>query len=182
MSAANWPVRVPVKVMTTKLSPTEKVQLNQSDVISFHSYDNLDGVKRWVANLRKHGRPLICTEYLARGNGSNFDTILPLLKKERVAAYNWGLVMGKTQTHLPWDSWKKPYVDREPEVHVRGIDEDGLALVVGHLEAECLGLLDHRRTSSLSTAARSRLPKRVPDSTACSASARATQTTAMNSR
>ena len=27
-----------------------------------------------------------------------------------------GLVMGKTQTHLPWDSWQKPYTDREPEV------------------------------------------------------------------
>ena len=29
---------------------------------------------------------------------------------------NWGLVQGKTQTHLPWDSWKQPYTNREPTV------------------------------------------------------------------
>ena len=23
---------------------------------------------------------------------------------------------GKAQTHLPWDSWQKPYVGREPSV------------------------------------------------------------------
>ena len=39
-----------------------------------------------------------------------------LAKKHNVAAYNWGLVAGKTQTHLPWDSWQRPYTDREPPV------------------------------------------------------------------
>ena len=33
-----------------------------------------------------------------------------------MAAINWGFVAGKTQTHLPWDSWQKPYVGREPSV------------------------------------------------------------------
>jgi hypothetical protein len=32
-----------------------------------------------------------------------------------VGMYNWGFVVGKTQTHLPWDSWQRPYVDREPD-------------------------------------------------------------------
>ena len=36
--------------------------------------------------------------------------------RHNVAAINWGLVAGKTQTFLPWDSWKRPYVDREPAV------------------------------------------------------------------
>jgi len=40
--------------------------------------------------------------------------ILPVAKKHRVAAINWGLVVGKTQTNLPWDSWQKPYTDRQP--------------------------------------------------------------------
>jgi hypothetical protein len=31
-----------------------------------------------------------------------------------VAAINWGLVAGKTQTYLPWDSWQHPYTDHEP--------------------------------------------------------------------
>jgi hypothetical protein len=53
---------------------------------------------------------------MARGNGSTFEGSLPIAKKYNVAAYNWGLVIGKTQTHLPWDSWKQPYTDREPPV------------------------------------------------------------------
>ena len=63
------------------------------------------------------GRPLICTEYMARGVGSKFQTHLPIAKQEKVGMMNWGFVAGKTQTYLPWDSWQKPYVDgREPTV------------------------------------------------------------------
>jgi hypothetical protein len=46
---------------------------------------------------------------------------LPLAKKLHIAAYNWGLVNGKTQTHLPWDSWEKPYRNREPELWFQDI-------------------------------------------------------------
>jgi len=35
---------------------------------------------------------------------------LPIAKKYNVGAVNWGLVAGKTQTYLPWDSWQRPYV------------------------------------------------------------------------
>lgn len=59
--------------------------------------------------LKEHGRPLLCTEYLARRPGSTFQAILPYFKQERIAAYNWGAVAGKTQTIYPWDSWQKPY-------------------------------------------------------------------------
>ena len=31
------------------------------------------------------------------------------LKEQKVAAYNWGFVDGKTQTIYPWDSWEKQY-------------------------------------------------------------------------
>jgi hypothetical protein len=47
---------------------------------------------------------------------STFEGILPIAKKYKVAAYNWGLVAGKTQTWLPWDSWQHPYTDRQPPV------------------------------------------------------------------
>ena len=66
--------------------------------------------------LKRFGRPILCTEYMARGNKSTFEGILPVAKKYKVAAINWGLVAGKTQTWLPWDSWEKPYVGREPAV------------------------------------------------------------------
>jgi hypothetical protein len=91
-----------------------QVQIEQSDVISFHSYDPADGFERRVLQLKRYGRPVLCTEYMARPKGSTFDTILPLAKKYGVAAINWGLVAGKTQTFLPWDSWQRPYVTKEP--------------------------------------------------------------------
>ena len=35
-------------------------------------------------------------------------------QEQRVAAYNWGLVAGKTQTVYPWDSWKTTYTNEPP--------------------------------------------------------------------
>ena len=100
-----------------KLSPMERIQLEHSDVISFHNYDSgAEFEKRIVWLAAAYRRPILCTEYMARGNGSTFQGSLPIAKKHKVAAINWGFVAGKTQTYLPWDSWQKPYVDREPAI------------------------------------------------------------------
>lgn len=97
-----------------KLNPTERVQLGQSDVISFHNYNNLDQLKPCIENLQRYDRPLICTEYMSRGNDSKFDPNLGFLKQHGVSAYNWGLVNGKTQTIYPWDSWTRRYTGEPP--------------------------------------------------------------------
>ncbi len=99
-----------------KLSPMERVQLEHSDVISFHNYDKPAEFEKRIQWLQRFHRPILCTEYMARGNGSTFDGSLPIAKKYQVAAINWGFVAGKTQTYLPWDSWQKPYVERQPTV------------------------------------------------------------------
>jgi hypothetical protein len=99
-----------------KMSPVAKIQLAESDVITFHNYSWPEVFEARVKELRPLGRPVICTEYMARGAGSTFDTILPLAKKLNVGAINWGLVAGKTQTYLPWDSWQHPYVLSQPTV------------------------------------------------------------------
>jgi len=99
-----------------KLEPMAKVQIEMSDILSFHNYGKPDEFKERVASLEQYHRPIICTEFMARKNGSTFQGILPIAKKYRVGAINWGLVAGKTQTYLPWDSWEHPYTDREPEV------------------------------------------------------------------
>jgi len=90
--------------------------LELSDVISFHNYSQPEDFEKHVVWLQAYRRPILCTEYMARGNESTFQGILPIAKKYKVAAINWGLVAGKTQTWLPWDSWQKPYVGREPAV------------------------------------------------------------------
>jgi len=92
------------------------MQIEESDVISFHNYGWPEEFEQRVQWLLPFHRPLICTEYMARGAGSTFDTILPIAKKYRVAAINWGFVAGKTQTYLPWDSWQRPYVLEQPTV------------------------------------------------------------------
>ena len=99
-----------------KLGAMERAQLELSDVISFHNYDSPTELEKRIKWLLHYNRPLICTEYMARGNGSFFMGSLPVFKRYNIAAINWGLVQGKAQTHLPWDSWEHPYVDREPAI------------------------------------------------------------------
>ena len=99
-----------------KEGETTKIQLSESDVITFHDYNWPEKFSARIQELRPLHRPLICTEYMARGNGSTFDGTLPIGKAEHVALINWGFVAGKTQTYLPWDSWEKPYVLSQPTI------------------------------------------------------------------
>lgn len=92
-------------------SATCQIQLDNSDVISFHSYAKPAEFDERIDELTSHERPILCTEYLARSYGSTVEGVLPIAKKRQVGAYNWGLVAGKTQTYLPWDSWNRPYAE-----------------------------------------------------------------------
>jgi hypothetical protein len=96
------------------MTPVAQIQIQQSDVISFHDYGWPETFEAHVKMLEQYHRPLICTEYMARNIGSTFDTVLPIAKREHVGAINWGLVAGKSQTWIPWDSWQRPYVSDEP--------------------------------------------------------------------
>ena len=91
-----------------------RIQIEQSDVISFHNYGWPEDFEAHVKMLQQFHRPLICTEYMARNVGSTFDTILPIAKRYHVGAINWGFVAGKSQTWIPWDSWQRPYVTVQP--------------------------------------------------------------------
>ena len=93
-----------------KNPPIFRAMIAHSDIITFHNYGPVDDMAREVAELKAaFNRPILCTEYMARGNGSTFDPILGDLVKAGVGAFNWGLVDGKSQTIYPWDSWKKLY-------------------------------------------------------------------------
>ncbi len=78
-------------------------QLINSDIITYHCYSNEQENKGLIDMLKKHKRPLICTEYMARKNESRFENIMPLLKENKVGAINWGFVAGKTNTIFAWD-------------------------------------------------------------------------------
>jgi hypothetical protein len=79
-------------------------QVANSDILTYHDYEDADWHKRVIQLLKMHGRPMICTEYMARTRNSMFSTVLPLLKEKKVGAINWGLVAGKSNTIYAWDT------------------------------------------------------------------------------
>jgi hypothetical protein len=98
-----------------KLYPIKQTQLANSDVISYHCYGDAESMKLCIERLGTFGRPLLCTEYMARPNKSVFEPHLDIMRSSKVAAYMWGFVNGKSQTVYPWDSWQKKYTS-EPEL------------------------------------------------------------------
>ncbi len=79
-------------------------QIQNSDVITYHDYEEPQWHQRVIELLKTTGRPLICTEYMARTRNSRFSNVLPLLKNQNVGAINWGLVAGKSNTIYAWDT------------------------------------------------------------------------------
>lgn len=89
------------------------MSLFYSDVTSFHHYWDVPGLEKVITRCKAYQRPVICTEYMARTAGSTFETHLPVLKKHRIGAINWGLVSGRSNTIFPWGS---PEFSPEPAV------------------------------------------------------------------
>lgn len=81
-----------------------KIQLDRSDVVTFHNYSDAGSLTAQIASLKAEGRPVICTEWMARTNNSKVLTHLSIFKDAGVAAINWGLVSGKSNTIFPWGS------------------------------------------------------------------------------
>ena len=80
----------------------DRTALSLSDVVTFHAYNDVDHVRGYIDHLSQHGRPMICTEWMARGVGSRIDDQLDLFRRSDVGCIQWGLVAGRTQTNLPW--------------------------------------------------------------------------------
>ena len=98
-----------------KLTSISKFMLENSDIITFHTYETPEVPPRQIEYLESFGRPILCTEYLARSRENTFENLLPLFKEHDIGAYNWGFVSGKTNTIYPWDSWNIEYT-AEPEL------------------------------------------------------------------
>jgi hypothetical protein len=92
-------------------STLNRVLVDNSDLPSFHSYSPLDETSALVDRLGGD-RPVLCSEWMARSLGSRIGSHLPWFAEHGVHSFLWGLVNGRTQTHLGW-SWSDPM--REPE-------------------------------------------------------------------
>lgn len=93
-----------VGVWHHELTELNTFQLENSDIITYHNYADEVHHQAAIDTLKAYYRPMICTEYMARTNGSRFDNIMPILKNEGVGAINWGLVSGKSNTIYAWDT------------------------------------------------------------------------------
>ena len=91
---------------TPDFESLNKFSLQNSDITTFHHYENAESLIKLIADLRAKTdeRPLVCTEYMARTQGSRFQTHLPIFNREDIGAINWGLVSGKSNTIFPWES------------------------------------------------------------------------------
>ena len=79
-----------------------EILLANSDVVTFHCYKNAKALSAEIRRLKAHGRPVICTEWMRRPVKSTVAECLGLFADADVGCLSWGLVNGKTQTHLPW--------------------------------------------------------------------------------
>ena len=93
----------------------EKYGVLNSDIISFHNYGSYESNIRTIKNLKKFGRPLINSEWLARCLNNNVEELFPLYYLEKVGCYNWGLVGGKAQYYEPWNSTWENY-EKNPDL------------------------------------------------------------------
>ena len=91
-------------VWSWELEKLNEFQITNSDIITYHNYEEPQWHRRVIEMLKMQGKPLICTEYMARTRNSRFSNTLPLLKEKNVGAINWGFVEGKTNTIYAWDT------------------------------------------------------------------------------
>lgn len=113
-AAPEQPVTSPLWFKSPALN---RALIEESDVVSFHHYRDAADLERYIRELSVYGRPLLCTEYLARTTGSRFPTALPVFGAADVPCFNWGLVAGKTQTHFTWKDRPGAAAEGSPWYH-----------------------------------------------------------------
>jgi hypothetical protein len=92
MTVGEWNGNARLNEMTRRLG----------DIITFHDYNGPEGLANHVREIKRQGRPAICTEWLQRNGGSTVANCLPIFRGEGIGAMHWGLVNGRTQTNLNW--------------------------------------------------------------------------------
>ena len=87
---------------------TGKIALENSDIISYHNYNGYMENIKIIKQLKRLGRPIMNTEWLARCTHNTVWEMFPLFYLEKIGCYNWGFVVGKYQTNEPWNStWER---------------------------------------------------------------------------
>jgi hypothetical protein len=102
LTVAAWTTPPPGTDMPPYQTEIDVSALALSDIISFHAYWQTSHVARFIEHLSALGRPMFCTEWMARAVNSRIEDQLRLFRDSGVGCFQWGFVKGRTQTHLPW--------------------------------------------------------------------------------
>ena len=112
LTAETWTLG---KKEINELPEVEQFALENSDITSFHSYDDYVTNVKLIKTLKELGRPLINSEWLARCLDNSVFELFPLFYLEKIGCYNWGFVAGKYQTYEPWNSVWERY-EKDPNI------------------------------------------------------------------
>lgn len=82
--------------------PVFDLCLRESDVLSLHGYFGPEKVREFLNKMKVYGKPIMYTEWMHRPNGSTIKNLLSLFREENVGSWQWGLIVGRTQTNLSW--------------------------------------------------------------------------------
>ena len=88
-------------------------KLERSDLITFQSFDNVESIEARLQLLQRYRRPIICSDWLMRQAGNDFEKVLPLFATQRVGWFNQGLVSGKTHKSIQDARYR---VEKNPDV------------------------------------------------------------------
>ena len=118
------------------------ILFDNSDVVTFHCYMDAKKTAARIKEMKAHGRPVICTEWMNRTCKSTVADCLKLFADADVGCIAWGLVNGKTQTHLRWGHRPEMLPYKGPWQHdffhgdFTSYDRAELDLIKGTIEAK----------------------------------------------
>ena len=92
----------------------EKFCLDESDILSMHTYCPIERTLELLAMLEAQNRPVLVTEWLHRPAGNTIENHLPVFAERKIGAWQWGMIQGRTQTNLSWKTMNGGMPEPEP--------------------------------------------------------------------
>jgi hypothetical protein len=97
--------------------------LERSDLVTFQSFDSAESIEARLMLLQRYKRPIICSDWLMRQAGNDFEKVLPVFATYRVGWFNQGLVSGKTHKTVQEARYR---IEKSPDVWQQDVlDKDG---------------------------------------------------------
>ena len=105
------------QILSGKYDELHVFMAENSDIISYHNYNEYEVNIRMIKRLKEFGRPIVNSEWLGRCLHNTVQEMFPLFYLEKIGCFNWGFVAGKYQTYEPWNATWQDY-EANPSMNV----------------------------------------------------------------